>query len=97
VRTSPLEDSICSRFRPVTRLRLGPQAVVELTGLRNPCHQINDFQSGLLKAVLGNDEQGNLVRKAGIMGIVLSGGPVRPGDTIRVELPRQPHSPLECV
>jgi MOSC domain-containing protein YiiM len=80
-----------------TRLRLGRQAVVELTGLRKPCKQINDFQPGLLKAVLGKDEQGNVVRKAGIMGIVLCGGPVRPGDTIRVELPQQPHSPLECV
>jgi len=80
-----------------TRLRLGRHAVVEVTGLRNPCSQINDFQSGLLKAVLGKDEHGNIVRKAGIMGIVLSGGSVRPGDTIGVELPEQPHSPLECV
>jgi MOSC domain-containing protein YiiM len=68
-----------------------------VTGLRNPCNQINDFRSGLLKAVLGTDEQGRVFRKAGIMGIVLRGGPVRPGDTIRVELPAQPHQPLDRV
>lgn len=80
-----------------TLLRLGPQAVVEVTGLRNPCNQINDFRPGMLKAVLDKDEQGNLVRKAGIMGIVLRGGPVRPGDTIRVDLPEQPHLALNPV
>jgi MOSC domain-containing protein len=80
-----------------TVLRLGPQAVVEITGLRNPCKQIDKFQSGMLKAVLDKDEQGHLVRKAGIMGIVRQGGPIKPGDSIQVELPEQPHRPLDRV
>jgi MOSC domain-containing protein YiiM len=80
-----------------TVLRLGPQAVIEVTGLRNPCQQINDFRPGMLGAVLHRDESGELVRKAGIMSVVLEGGPVRPGDTIRVELPQRPHLPLEPV
>lgn len=79
------------------RLHLGATAVVEVTGLRNPCSQLDAFQDGLLAAVLGRDEQGNLIRKAGIMGIVLYGGEVRPGDAIRVELPPEPHLPLERV
>ncbi|MER5710582.1 MOSC domain-containing protein [Streptomyces sp. NPDC053253] len=80
-----------------TRLHLGDQAVVEVTGLRNPCAQIDNFRHGLLKQVLGRDENGEVVRKAGIMGIVLVGGEVRPGDTIRAELPEGPHRPLEMV
>lgn len=80
-----------------TRLLLGGSAVVELTGLRNPCVQIDRFQKGLMKAVLGKDAQGNLIRKSGVMGIVLEGGDVRPGDEIRVELPPEPHRPLEVV
>ncbi|HEU4327704.1 MAG TPA: MOSC domain-containing protein [Roseiflexaceae bacterium] len=80
-----------------TRLHLGTTAVVELTGLRNPCAQIDGFQPGLLAAVLDRDAQGQLVRKAGVMGVVLAGGAVLPGDTIRVELPPPPHSPLAPV
>jgi len=80
-----------------TRLLLGGSAVVEVTGLRNPCIQIDRFRKGLMKAVLGKDAQGNLIRKSGVMGIVLEGGDVRPGDEIRVELPPQPHRPLEVV
>ncbi|GHO85958.1 MOSC domain-containing protein [Dictyobacter formicarum] len=80
-----------------TRLHLGDAAVVEVTGLRNPCGQLNGLQPGLMAAVLGRDEQGNLIRKAGIMGIVLAAGEVRPGDPIRVELPPEPHRPLERV
>ncbi|MFI8183352.1 MOSC domain-containing protein [Actinacidiphila glaucinigra] len=80
-----------------TRLRLGDQAVVEVTGLRNPCLQIDGFQQGLLKQVVGRDEQGAVVRKGGIMGVVLHGGEVRPGDPIAVELPEGPHRPLERV
>lgn len=79
------------------KLRLGPDAVVEITGLRNPCGQIDGFQQGLLKQVLGRDQAGNLVRKAGVMGIVLAGGTVRPGDPIGIELPPEPHRPLERV
>ncbi len=80
-----------------TRLHLGGQAVVEVTGLRNPCAQLNGFQPGLMKAVLGRDEQGNLVRRAGIMGIVLAPGEIRPGDPIEVRLPPLPHQALERV
>ncbi len=69
-----------------TLLHLGQDAVVEVTGLRNPCAQINAFRPGLLKAVLGRDSRGSLVRKAGIMGVVGHGGPVRQGDSIGVRL-----------
>ena len=79
------------------RLHLGDAAVVEVTGLRNPCGQLNVVQPGLMAATLGRDEHGNLVRKSGIMGIVLAGGEVRPGDPISVELPPQPHRPLAPV
>jgi len=79
------------------RLRLGAEAVVEITGLRNPCRQLNDLQSGLMAATLDRDADGNLIRKAGIMGIVLAGGEVRPGDPIAVELPPEPRRGLEPV
>jgi MOSC domain-containing protein YiiM len=80
-----------------TVLRLGAEAVIEVTGLRNPCPQINAFRPGLLKQVVGRDEAGNVVRKAGVMAVVLSGGEVRPGDPIGIELPAEPHRPLERV
>lgn len=79
------------------RLHVGETAVLEVTGLRNPCAQLDRFQPGLRAAVLGRDEHGGLVRKSGVMGIVLTGGEVRPGDPIRVELPPEPHRPLERV
>ena len=72
------------------RLHLGGQAVVELTGLRNPCSQIEKFQPGLMAAVLDRDAQGRVVRKAGVMAVVLQGGQVQPGDTIAVQLPAAP-------
>jgi MOSC domain-containing protein YiiM len=68
-----------------------------VTGLRNPCVQIDRFQKGLMKAVLDKDEQGNLIRKSGVMAIVLEGGEIGPGDAIRVEMPAEPHRPLEVV
>jgi MOSC domain-containing protein YiiM len=77
-----------------TRLHLGAIAVVEITGLRNPCSQIDNFQQGLMAATLDKDAKGNLLRKAGIMSIVIANGDVQPGDTIRVELPDMPHRPL---
>lgn len=80
-----------------TRLRLGDTAVVEITGLRNPCTQLDGLQSGLMAAVLDRDEHGGLIRKAGIMAIVLAEGEVRPGDPIIVELPPEPHRTLEPV
>ncbi len=80
-----------------TRLRLGTEAVVEITGLRNPCAQLNGIQPGLMAAVLDRDEEGNLIRKAGVMAVVVAGGSVRPGDAVTVELPPSPHHPLEPV
>jgi MOSC domain-containing protein YiiM len=79
------------------RLHLGETAIVEVTGLRNPCAQLDHIHSGLMAATLGRDEHGNLIRKAGIMGIVLADGEVRAGDPIRVELPAEPHQPLQPV
>jgi MOSC domain-containing protein YiiM len=79
------------------RLRLGADAVVEITGLRNPCLQLNKVQPGLMKATLDREPDGNLVRKAGIMGVVIAGGEVRPGDKIEVELPPEPRRKLEPV
>jgi hypothetical protein len=78
-------------------LRLGDEAVVEVTGLRNPCAQLDAFRPGLKSALLGRDADGRVVRKAGIMGVVQVGGVVRPGDAIEIELPPVPHSSLECV
>lgn len=80
------------------RLRIGSGgALIEITGLRNPCAQIDAFQTGLLAAVLDRDATGALVRKAGVMGIVIAGGPVSPGDTIDIETPPLPHRLLERV
>lgn len=79
------------------RLRMGSDAVVEVTGLRNPCAQLDNFQKGLTAAVLGRDADGGLVRKAGVMGIVIADGIVRSGDTIRVELPVGEQRKLEVV
>src|SRR4051794_41905179 len=79
------------------RLRLGTSALVEITGLRNPCVQLDEFMPGLMAATLDRDAEGNLVRKAGIMGVVLAGGEVRPGDAIAIELPPGPHLPLAPV
>jgi MOSC domain-containing protein YiiM len=79
------------------RLYLGDEAAVEVTGLRNPCSQLDKFQSGLMAATLARDEQGRLIRKAGVMGIVVMGGIVRAGDPIRVELPPKPRRPLVPV
>jgi MOSC domain-containing protein YiiM len=80
-----------------TLLHLGESAVVEVTGLRNPCAQIDKFQPGLMRAVLGRDAEGNLIRKAGVMSVVRVGGDVHAGDAIRVELPPPPHRALAPV
>jgi MOSC domain-containing protein YiiM len=79
------------------RLHLGPDAIVEVKGLRNPCYQLDHFQSGLLKACLDKDADGNLIRKAGIMGVVIAGGAIKAGDAIRVELPAGPHEKLIAI
>jgi MOSC domain-containing protein YiiM len=80
-----------------TLLRFGDEAVVEVTGLRNPCAQIDGFQKGLMKQVVGRDEDGTVRFRAGIMSVVVTGGVVRPGDPVEVELPDGPHLPLEIV
>ena len=79
------------------RLHLGETAVVKVTGLRNPCVQLDGIQPGLMVAVLGRGERGKLIRKAGVMGVVVCDGEIRPGDAIRVELPPEPHRALEPV
>jgi MOSC domain-containing protein YiiM len=78
-------------------LRIGGEVVLEVTGLRNPCSQIERFRPGLLAAVLHKGTDGELVRKTGVMSVVRAGGVVRPGDSIAVELPPPPHSPLDRV
>ncbi len=79
------------------RLHIGAEAVVEVTGLRNPCGQLNGVAEGLMAACLDRDAEGALVRKAGVMGVVAAGGEVRAGDPIRVELPPVPHVALQPV
>lgn len=79
------------------RLSIGGSAIVEITGLRNPCAQLDGYQQGLTAAVLDKAADGTLIRKAGIMGIVVAGGEVRPGDSIRIDLPPLPHRALERV
>lgn len=78
-------------------LRVGRQVILEVTGLRNPCAQIERFQNGLLAAVLGRGPNGEVIRKAGIMTVVREGGVIRPNDAIVAELPSPPHLPLERV
>jgi MOSC domain-containing protein YiiM len=80
-----------------TELRLGASAVVRVAGLRNPCAQIERFQAGLLDKVLGRTARGALIRKTGVMSVVLAGGVVRPGDAIAIALPGRPHRALAPV
>ena len=80
-----------------TRLHLGAEAVVEITGLRNPCIQIDGLGAGPMKAVLGRDADGNVVRKSGVMAVVVTGGEVLPEDAVRVELPAGEHRALQPV
>jgi MOSC domain-containing protein YiiM len=79
-----------------TILRIGADAAVEITGLRNPCVQINEFQDGLMQKLRFRDK-GHLVRIAGVMSVVLAGGVVAPGDSIEVDIPPEPHLPLEYI
>jgi len=78
-------------------LYIGADVVLRVTGLRNPCPQIENFEAGLLKAVVGRAANGEIVRKAGVMSVVLAGGTVKPGDRIQVRLPPLPHARLERV
>lgn len=103
VRAGDIGENVLTRGVPLldlpvgTRLALGEAAVVELTGLRNPCYQLDEFQPGLQKAVLDRAADGALIRKAGVMAVVVSSGIVRPGDTITVTLPSTPHVALTPV
>ncbi|MBK9637588.1 MAG: MOSC domain-containing protein [Bacteroidetes bacterium] len=80
-----------------TVLKIGASAAIQITGLRNPCSQLDSIKTGLKYAVLDKDEEGNLIRKAGIMGIVLLGGDVFVGDKILIQLPNPPYEKLEKV
>ena len=80
-----------------TRLKIGEEAVVEVTGLREPCVQMDKFQKGLMKAVIGRKDDGRVQMRSGIMGIVIVGGMVRVEDGIEVELPVGPFRELVCV
>lgn len=79
------------------RLRLGAAAVVELTGLRNPCVQIDRFRAGMMAACLDPDPDGRMIRKTGVMAVILEGGDVAAGDAIAVETPAGALRPLEPV
>lgn len=78
-------------------LTIGETVRIEVTGLRNPCAQLDRYQQGLTAAVLDRDEHGQLIRRAGVMGVVLHGGPVQAGDRIAISLPALPHAPLAPV
>lgn len=80
-----------------TILNIGASVQIQITGLRNPCSQLDNLKNGLMKAVLDKDENGNLIRKSGIMGIVLEGGEVKIGSQISVKLPPPPFIKLERV
>jgi MOSC domain-containing protein YiiM len=80
-----------------TRLHLGDAAIIEVTGLRKPCRQLDGYQQGLTAAVLGRDAEGNPLYKCGVMAVVIAGGEVKPGDAIGVILPPLPHRRLEPV
>jgi len=80
-----------------TRLKLGAEAVIEVTGLRNPCSQLNRFAPGLMEATLDRASDGSLIRKAGVMAIVVTGGEIRAGDPIVATFPAEPFQPLVPV
>ncbi len=103
VRAGQLGENITTRHIDLlalprgTRLQIGATTVVEVTGLRNPCAQIDAFWPGLLRQVIHRAADGSLVRRAGVMGVVATGGDVAPDDAIAMELPEGPHEPLERV
>lgn len=77
-----------------TTLSIGESAVVVITGLRNPCHQLNGHSAGLMDALLDKADDGSLIRKGGVMAIVIRGGAIRAGDTITLDVSPTPHRPL---
>lgn len=80
-----------------TRLRIGADAVIEVTGLRNPCVQLDRFQTGLMQAVLERRSDGEVLLRCGVMGVVLADGLAQPGDAIAITLPAGRHEPLRRV
>ncbi len=78
-------------------LRIGNEAIIQITGLRNPCKQLDDYQKGLLSAVLDKTPEGELIRKSGVMAIVIAGGTIKPDDSIKIKLPKKPYNKLERV
>lgn len=80
-----------------TLIHIGDEVIIQVTGLRNPCKQLDDYQKGLLGAVLDKTTNGEIIRKAGIMGIVISGGVITRDDAIKLKLPDEPHHKLERV
>ena len=80
-----------------TVVHLGPRASVTLTGLRNPCRQIDALGEGLLRQVVRRRSDGTVARLAGVMAVVAASGVVRPGDAIRLDLPPRPHTALGLV
>ena len=78
-------------------LRIGDEAIIQITGLRNPCKQLDDYQKGLLSAVLDKTPEGELIRKSGVMAIVIAGGTIKPDDSIKIKLPKKPYNKLERV
>jgi hypothetical protein len=93
----PTRNAVAALIEAASRAGTPGETAVVVTGLRNPCLQINVFRPGLLKRVIGHDQDGNLLRKGGVMAVVLHGGPIRPGDPVTVEPPPPPHLPLEPV
>jgi len=80
-----------------TLMQIGDEVVIQVTGLRNPCKQLDNYQEGLLAAVLDKTSEGELIRKSGVMGIVIKGGDITAGDPIALKLPGKPHHKLERV
>ncbi len=80
-----------------THLSVGDKVILTITGLRNPCQQLNEHQPGLMQALLGRDENDQLLLKAGVMAVVTEGGEVKAGDPIKISYPAQPHKPLVRV
>ena len=103
VASADLGENICTHGLALldlprdTELQLGDSAVIRITGLRNPCTQLDRFQAGLTAALLGRAPDGSLIRKAGVMAVVLQGGVVQAGDAIRATWPAEPHQRLVCV
>jgi len=79
-----------------TKLEIG-EAIIEITGLRNPCHQLNQIKDGLMQKLVFKTENGDVVRLCGVMAIVLRGGDIKEGDEIQAILPKKPYIALQKV